>query len=986
MAEKVSFDSIDEFVKESEVTTFNENRRQFEYELNDKNIKSKLLKGAKRCQFEMVKNSGSINLIFNLGSWSKVVLPSIRYWDMNKNEKTCKVGASTVKISSLKTGTEAGGKHVDTQVVFFINREKAVCHFYNTTQLILVNGHGSSKLVQEFLVPYFKSLINKNIEEISKYNDEALQVLEQGVRRVKRGSVRYKAGSSFNCGRCEHVAGTLASLAKHSRNEHANSASSSLALHTPLHSTRNNSLSEAAPFPEIQMNENISINDLSIEESPINDKNEALKYTCLSCDYKTKTKSNMDKHVEATHGATVMEDNFVCGICKHAFIEKDDYNLHVKIHDKTNEGNKDKVTNDTDRDTEVKTNGTEVVLDDSGNDNSNTIPLVEENAHGVKPTENVANPDPVVQAEIDIDNAKLEDHLTTEHDRVIKCNMCTYTTDNDGKLGEHTEQKHVFKCEKCDVAFSTITILESHVKNHQEEANTCQGCNIIFMNVKEFKNHVCTHTLELSKRCNQCGYQGTEVKEIVNHILREHTQQVVGSYLCGFCSFETSDKKVFDEHLLEYHQMIAVVNGLARNQQYVSESFDQFKGEVTKLLKGINDELLETKQELFILRQKHILTSSSTQPQGVPAQPRQAGSQLNSPPADIGPSLQSLVVPPISAPPKAESPPPKPASKSSPNASLPTTMKPAHALFIGDSISENIKKDVIEKALGCEVRTAKAYAAIFDNVGGRAKKAARYPFKNFKDVVRKELEKGDIDYLLLQAGSADISNLNTKENPEENSTYLKEETRYAAKNLFVTAEDALKAQPGLKKVVVMTQIPRYDPKAEDPRALKQALAQLFNNTLGELWLDCVVKDKIVIGIHNLECSGGIREARYRDSIRQHYDGIHMYGPSGAKAYTTSVLDILSEANIIMESGEFISGSDFYKSFIQYEYQKRRNRRNNQNRHRDIHHMRSDSDNDRDIRPRRDSDNDRDVRPKRIFSHHDDRYTVPTSNRFAHLNW
>ena len=127
-----------------------------------------------------------------------------------------------MKISSLKTGTEAGGKHVDTQIVFFINREKAVCHFYNTTQLILVNGHGSSKLVEEFLVPYFESLVDKNTKEIFKYIDEALYTLELGNRRVKHGSVRYKGGSTFNCSRCEHVAGTLASLAKHSGNEHTN--------------------------------------------------------------------------------------------------------------------------------------------------------------------------------------------------------------------------------------------------------------------------------------------------------------------------------------------------------------------------------------------------------------------------------------------------------------------------------------------------------------------------------------------------------------------------------------------------------------------------------------------------------------------------------------------------------------------------------------------------------------------------------------------
>ena len=148
----------------SEVLDIGDSQRSFEYTLEDKQIKSKLLKGAKRQAFDIVKNKGSVNLIFNLGSWQAVVLPSIRYWNLVKENKTCKIGSMTIKIVSLKTGTDAGGKHVDTQIVFFMNREKAVCHFYNTTQLILVNGHGYPRLVEEFLVPYFQSKIKMNLE------------------------------------------------------------------------------------------------------------------------------------------------------------------------------------------------------------------------------------------------------------------------------------------------------------------------------------------------------------------------------------------------------------------------------------------------------------------------------------------------------------------------------------------------------------------------------------------------------------------------------------------------------------------------------------------------------------------------------------------------------------------------------------------------------------------------------------------------------
>ena len=150
MAKAIELGSIEDVVKDSELIDVDERRRQFEYKLNDKNAKSKLLKGAKRLPFEVVQKSTSLNLVFNLGSWSHVVQPSVRYWK-SSGDKSCTIGQTVVRVVSVKTGTEAGGKHIDTQIVFFINREKAAFHFYNTTQLILVNGHGSTKLSSTLL-------------------------------------------------------------------------------------------------------------------------------------------------------------------------------------------------------------------------------------------------------------------------------------------------------------------------------------------------------------------------------------------------------------------------------------------------------------------------------------------------------------------------------------------------------------------------------------------------------------------------------------------------------------------------------------------------------------------------------------------------------------------------------------------------------------------------------------------------------------------
>ena len=113
---------------------------------------------------------------------------------------------------------------------------------------------------------------------------------------------------------------------------------------------------------------------------------------------------------------------------------------------------------------------------------------------------------------------------------------------------------------------------------------------------------------------------------------------------------------------------------------------------------------------------------------------------------------------------------------------------------------------------------------------------------------------------------------------------------------------------------IMKQIPRYDPANVDPLSLKAALSQLFNTTLTELWMTCPLRDKIAIGSHNIDCTGAIQESRYRQPKTGKFDGIHMLGNSGQKAYTKSVLNILSVAKLT--SDEY----DFHQSCSQYQFQ------------------------------------------------------------------
>ena len=136
----------------------------------------------------------------------------------------------------------------------------------------------------------------------------------------------------------------------------------------------------------------------------------------------------------------------------------------------------------------------------------------------------------------------------------------------------------------------------------------------------------------------------------------------------------------------------------------------------------------------------------------------------------------------------------------------------------------------------------------------------------------------------------------------------------SAQNIFNAGVNALAQQPSLKKVLITKHIPRYDPKDVDPLGLKPSLSHLFDSTLSELWMKSPLKEKIFIGTHNLDCTGARQSARYRSTKTGKFDGIHLYGSSGSKFYTLSMLNILRSAGLTS------SEHDFHLSCAQFQYQ------------------------------------------------------------------
>ena len=255
--------------------------------------------------------------------------------------------------------------------------------------------------------------------------------------------------------------------------------------------------------------------------------------------------------------------------------------------------------------------------------------------------------------------------------------------------------------------------------------------------------------------------------------------------------------------------------------------------------------------------------------------------KTNKPQTSTSPSSSCPPTASASAPPTSS---PLPSSNKSEVKKSGYLTKPK-VLLVTDSIGKKLELNTLERSKNIRIRSVKAYSSVDD-------KAARWPHCNVRDVVKAELGKAQLgdkyEHLLLSAPTVDITNINTSEfGPRDSTDALKKQITVSCQNMLNVAESALNENTGLRKVILMSHPPRFDKLNVDPMSLKPAMAKYANTTMSQLWLDSPLKNKILIGEHNMECS---------DEMKLRYDGVHIYDSAvGKKAYSRSVHAILGKA-------------------------------------------------------------------------------------------
>ena len=262
--------------------------RAFDYVLNKKKAKSKLLKGAKReSHLELDFKPGCAILSFSDGSYFQLILPLMKDW-RERTGNIVKIDSTELKILEVDVGQDKLGQHMDTKLVVIVDNDRLVLHAYNGTENFMVQGKNYEKFATNCLEPYFRKEIKNNIDKITNFNNEVNETLG-GKKAIKTSSKPY------NCPHCDVKTSTHGDLKLHMKRCHTKPG-----IYSP---NWKKSIKT--------MNENVSMLEISsvkmIESS--SDEKEVPKYipeienviTCDICEQDMTDQPSLNDHMKQIH-------------------------------------------------------------------------------------------------------------------------------------------------------------------------------------------------------------------------------------------------------------------------------------------------------------------------------------------------------------------------------------------------------------------------------------------------------------------------------------------------------------------------------------------------------------------------------------------------------------------------------------------------------------------------------------------------------------
>ena len=134
------------------------------------------------------------------------------------------------------------------------------------------------------------------------------------------------------------------------------------------------------------------------------------------------------------------------------------------------------------------------------------------------------------------DRNQLEKHIKLRHEnysvdtkKQFACNLCAYSTDNQGNFSKH-QLKHsgvkAHKCEQCEKCFSQKSTLQGHIRSiHGNQKFACEFYKKTCNRKSNLTKHIATvHQGRKEFKCPQCNKMFGQNGSLTRH-MRIHTNE-----------------------------------------------------------------------------------------------------------------------------------------------------------------------------------------------------------------------------------------------------------------------------------------------------------------------------------------------------------------------------------------------------------------------------------------------------------------------------
>ena len=945
-----------------------EYERQFNFELTDKKAKANLIKSTERKHFEVEHKQRSTNLKFSAGAYVLVAKPMINEFQAMFNKKIgFQEEDMVICVTEYKDGMDLNNKHVDTKIVLSVNSKKVVLHSYNSTQNIKIDGSCYLQFIERFLAPTIQSNIDKLSTKISEYDRKVHTSLAARGRPLRPRSVKtvrsFINQPQFICKNCDKKFDNHTQLKKHKFTEHSKSfISSETSVSYIKHSTRNNSIAEEMlPCEDITIN----MDDKTLEEEnrmithvpqkdvnkPQEDVFKQLKQLCLPSPSENLYEEDVCEDRKQT--PKIVEDIqleciYSCDKCDFESEVKKELEVHVvnNIHNVINSNKSLVDLNNVEACNEV----VHCYLCEHTTNDEKSMKLHSKDVHGIVDCKKCD-----YSAE---DQDILNNHMKKHTGRIIfTCSICEFEATREFLLENHMEMKHEKKpglledpqCEECGKKFPLYFLSRYHICGPQY-TYPCQVCPFVAIDIEEIINHVLMNHVKKSEpklKCKECDYSTLDETTLNSHKqtkhmslkidvsikdqiaikcehcdfkcrlniqLKKHMQSVHGHedsklrFKCGLCDFESHYVLAMWEHKQTYHPE-NLPNFQPKSKDMTStllaeQGFDimeeietlkkDIKGSFVELTKGIGMGFVETSNEmnekfdamkatLDVLNKKMetILTIKEVE----------KATKVVSNTIEKEQKEQK----------KAKKLENKLEQKSSLNKKVKSTFDVA---WVGSTISKVMDEKKFEKSTKSNVKFVRAYGITEENESSHPKATLGFPNQSFQKVVPEVINNNNIDTLVMEAGSIEITNIKVNKALMDTSKDIKEykkqwfdQVEEDSKKLFKIAEDAIKHKPALK-VVIIKRIPRFDCSSQDILGIRSTLSNFANSVYDQLWTKSGSPENIKIAELklNVEHSGYLKSLIFGSKTEDNFDGIHLNGQGASRHFTYRAVQVMQ--NII----------------------------------------------------------------------------------------